>query len=175
MKVFINCAAGVSRSSTVFLAFVALFGLYNYDEQVADDLFSPDSILNKDQKSLVQDLCQYLLHYHTIGVPNLRVVHAVIDGNKRLVEEHRRRLLEEEARRRKAQEERDRDDALKKQEAEAALARLKKLAEDELERLRLQRLQHAEDEKKRREQDDADEMERQRRMKMLEEDFNARW
>ena len=146
MKVFINCAAGVSRSSTVFLAFVALFGLYNYDEQVADDLFSPDSILNKDQKSLVQDLCQYLLHYHTIGVPNLRVVHAVIDGNKRLVEEHRRRLLEEEARRRKAQEERDRDDALKKQEAEAAAVatRMEFLRKREEENIQKQKIKEIE-------------------------------
>jgi hypothetical protein len=47
-------------------------------------------------------------------MPNLKVVHAVIEDHKAFVEEQRRRLAEEEARRRKAQEERDRLDALKK-------------------------------------------------------------
>ena len=54
MKVFINCGAGVSRSSTVFLAFVALFGLYWLEREAEEDsLFSPETILNKDEKILV--------------------------------------------------------------------------------------------------------------------------
>jgi hypothetical protein len=61
-KVFINCGAGVSRSSTVFLSFICLFGLYNFDYEEAgsDGLFSPDHILNKDPQLLVEDYLAYL-------------------------------------------------------------------------------------------------------------------
>lgn len=115
LSVFINCGAGVSRSSTLFLAFIALFGLYHTEwEKESDGLFSPESILNKDTKVLVDDLLHYLRCYHQLAMPNLKVVHLVIEENKALVEDMRRRLAEEEARRRKEQEEKDRLAALKK-------------------------------------------------------------
>ena len=66
--VFINCGAGVSRSSTVFLAFIALFGLYKVDfEEMEDGYFAPETILKKDPKDrakLIEDLLQYLRCYH---------------------------------------------------------------------------------------------------------------
>ena len=72
LKVFINCGAGCSRSSTIFLAFIALFGCYEIDsDDDSGGLFAPENILHKDLSSLVQDLLAYLKCYHKTACPNV--------------------------------------------------------------------------------------------------------
>lgn len=46
-KVFIHCGAGISRSSTLLVAFLALFGVDGRKEG-DQSLFSPDAIFMKD-------------------------------------------------------------------------------------------------------------------------------
>ena len=90
--VFINCAAGVSRSSTIWIAFIALFGL---DQSIIDQnglrdakgLFKPNAIVYKNIDHFVLDLATYLKTYHGLAMPNLEAVHAIIDKNKDYVEE----------------------------------------------------------------------------------------
>jgi hypothetical protein len=64
MKVFVNCGAGVSRSSTIWLAFVALFGLVSLAD--ADEstnpggIFTPFAVLNRDIEQMVDSLARIL-------------------------------------------------------------------------------------------------------------------
>jgi hypothetical protein len=61
--VFINCGAGVSRSSTIWIAFIALFGLNSTVEREIRDpkgIFKPNAIVYKNIEGLVADLAQYL-------------------------------------------------------------------------------------------------------------------
>lgn len=91
--VFVHCSAGVSRSSTVYLAFISLFGLQNMvvDEQDSTrSTFSPEAVFIKDQTALVDQHDHYLRNYHHLSFANKAVVHKVITKNKGYVEEMRR-------------------------------------------------------------------------------------
>ena len=141
--VFVHCAAGVSRCTTLFLVYVALYGLINDDgtsalpgtykgrgaDEKADD-HDPLSVS-------VDELATYLSMHYPKSTPNLKVVRLVIEENRAIIMEQRRLAAEEEARRRREQEERDRLAALKKAQEEAERIRLLRLAEAEKERLRL--------------------------------------
>jgi hypothetical protein len=106
-KVFVHCGAGVSRSSTVLLTFLALFGIRNmvvdgeehdqYVEQVGFVIFSPDALFQSDPANLVEKYNLYLKNYHRGSHANLGVVHRAIAANKEFLEEMRRRALNEQA------------------------------------------------------------------------------
>ena len=59
-----NCAAGVSRSATVWVAFVALFGvkcLADSDESSnPNGILTPYALLDRDTSQLVDELARYL-------------------------------------------------------------------------------------------------------------------
>ena len=125
-----NCAAGVSRSNTVFLCYLALFGF-------GDD----ENMFNyKDNNLHIEELARFLKTHYPLAMPNLNIVKRVVQENQAYIDELRRKALEEEARRRREQEERERLAALKKSQEESEYIRLKRLAEAEAEKLRLQRL-----------------------------------
>lgn len=145
--VFIHCSAGVSRCTTLFLVYAALYGIPNEDGSSALPSYyktgSRQQMYDEHDPLSVSltDLAHYLKMQYQKSTPNLKVVQMVIDENKAFILEQRRRQQEEEARRRKEQEERERQIALKKAQEEAERIRLMRLSEAEKERLRLQRLE----------------------------------
>ena len=72
LNVFVFCSAGVSRCSTVFLAFVALFGL-KATESFSDEeyILKPDALLRKSHEKLILELEPYLKKHHSRAMPNL--------------------------------------------------------------------------------------------------------
>ena len=83
LKVFVFCSAGVSRCSTVFLAFVALFGL-KATESFSDEnsIFKPDALFRKSHQQLILELEPYLKKHHSRAMPNLQAVRQIIDMRK---------------------------------------------------------------------------------------------
>lgn len=177
--VFIHCAAGVSRCTTLFLVYAALYGLPNEDGSSAlPTYYKTGGKMTFDEHDPLSvsltDLAHYLKMQYPKSTPNLDVVQMVIDENKAFILEQRRRQQEEEARRRKEREERERQIALKKAQEEAERIRLMRLAEAEKERLRLQRLEQERAEQLRLEKLAAEEAERERQRYLKEEEDRLR-
>lgn len=145
LDVFVYCGAGVSRSSTIWIAFIALFGLSgvaggrNNDLEDDDGIFKPNAIVFKNVKSLVNNLARYLQTYHGLAMPNLKAVFAIIDANKDYVEEQRKRLALEEEIRRREEEERLRQLALEEARRKYAEAKRIREKEEQEEMMRLKR------------------------------------
>jgi hypothetical protein len=150
-KVYLNCAAGVSRAPTLMIVYLALF------------------IKHKDWQN-VDELYQYLENQYRWQDANLKVARLVIARNKDFQEKQYKLYLEEEERKRREAEEAERQRLLNANLSDAERQRLLKLKEQEEEKLRQQRLQFAEAEKLRLEKVERDKHDRLRRMKQKEDE-----
>ena len=112
-RVFVHCAAGVSRSNTLFLLYLALFG-----DDDDNELFGLDNCYNRELPAYVDELAAYLDERYPHSSPNKEVVIRAITEYRDYVRDHQHKTAAERERARKAAEE-----AKRRREKEAEDAR----------------------------------------------------
>jgi len=85
----------------------------------------------------VHDMVKELKKQYQFANPNIKMIQKVLDDNRAFLEKQRARYLDDEKRRKKEEEEQAMRDNLKKAQDEAEVMRLRRLKEEEAERLRL--------------------------------------
>lgn len=128
--VFMHDTCGVSRCTTLFIIYLALF-------------------IKHSKWNNLPELEKFAKSKYPEGVPNMEMVKRVVDENKDFQNLQLRKLKEDEENKHRNKAEADRQQQLQNANDEAERIRLLRLAEQEAEKLRLQRAQFEEAERSR--------------------------
>jgi len=149
--VYLHCAAGVSRSATLLLVYLALFLKHKHWDNLPE-------------------LHKFIQQHYYLSFANILIAQKCIDLHRDFQSQQKINYEDEEERRRKAMEEAERQRQLKIAQEEAEKLRLQRLAEQEQEKLRLQRLQYQEAERMRQQKMEEEQAEIERKRKMAEDE-----